>query len=351
VAGDKHSKTEAPTPKKKKEARRKGQVAKTQELVTWCQLLLVATLARPIFGAVGSQLEAVLHQVGRIAAQPDEQEAIGLFGSAVVRAMLAMAPLVAGITAVGVLGNLAQVGFIASSHHLKPKFEKLNVAKGIKRLLSPASFWEGGKTALRGGIVAVVALPAIGALGREVAEMGDVSVAPVLTVVAARLLTVVRNAAAAGLVLAVADYAFQKRRVMGQLRMSKQEVKDEHKQAEGDPHLKAHLRSLQQAMSRNRMMAAIPDATAVIVNPTHIAIAIRYQPGDGAPTVVAKGRGAIALRIREEAERHGVPITRDVPLARALHASCEIGQEIPVDLYEAVARILAVVMALGRRAA
>ena len=133
--------------------------------------------------------------------------------------------------------------------------------------------------------------------------------------------------------------------------MTKQEVKDENKQSEGDPQVKAQIRSRQHAMSRNRMMAAVPDATAVIVNPTHIAIAIRYAPGDLAPTVVAKGRGAIALRIREEAERHGVPIMRDIPLARALHASCEIGQDIPVDLYEAVARILAIVMALGKRAA
>lgn len=351
MAGDKHSKTEAPTPKKKKDARKKGQIAKSQEVTTWFQLLLVAVLAKPTFGAVGSRLETMLHEVRNVAARPDEAEAIALLGSAVTGTMLVMAPLIGALVVVGVAGNIAQTGFHASGHGLKPKFEKLNLPKGIKRLFSPQMAWEGGKTLIRGVIITAVAVPSISRIAHDVAEMGDTALGPMLSLVAADLLTVIRNASAAGLVLAAADYAFQKRRLLGQLKMTKQEVKDEMKQAEGDAMLKSQIRAKQHAMSRNRMMAAIPDATAVIVNPTHIAIAIRYAPGDPAPTVVAKGRGAVALRIREEAERHGVPITRDVPLARALHATCEIGQEIPIDLYEAVARILAVVMALGRQVA
>lgn len=351
MAGDKHSKTEAPTPKKKKDAKKKGQIAKSQELTTWLQLLVVAVLAKPTFGAVGSRLEKMLHEVRNVAAQPDQADALGLLGTAVSGTLLIIAPLMAALVVIGVAGHVAQSGFYASGHGLKPKFDKLNLFKGIKRIFSPQMAWEGGKTLIRGGIITAVAVPSIGRVAHEVAEMGDAAVGTMLATVGAEMLTVVRNASAAGLVLAAADFAFQKRRLLGQLRMTKQEVKDEMKQAEGDAMQKAHIRAKQQAMSRNRMMAAIPDATAVIVNPTHIAIAIRYKPGDPAPTVVAKGRGAVALRIREEAERHGVPITRDVPLARALHASCEIGQEIPIDLYEAVARILAIVMALGRKAA
>ena len=131
--------------------------------------------------------------------------------------------------------------------------------------------------------------------------------------------------------------------------MSKQEVKDENKSTEGDPLIKSQRRSRQLAMSRNRMIAAISGADVVLLNPTHIAVAIKYEPGKSAPRVVAKGAGTIAARIREEAEAKGVPMVRDIPLARALHAACELGQEIPVELYNAVARVLAFVMQLKAR--
>jgi flagellar biosynthetic protein FlhB len=158
-----------------------------------------------------------------------------------------------------------------------------------------------------------------------------------------------RDIAAAGLAAAAVDYAVQRRRTGKQVRMTKKEVRDEHRQSEGDPLVRSALRSKQLAAARGRMMAAVPEADVVLVNPTHVAVALKYEPGAGTPRVVAKGAGVVATRIREAAEEARVALVEDVPLARALHASCEVGQEIPPELYHAVAQVLAFV--LSRRAA
>ncbi len=152
----------------------------------------------------------------------------------------------------------------------------------------------------------------------------------------------------AGLVLAALDYGFQRRRVRKSLMMTRQEVRDEYRQSEGDPMTRSRIRQRQVEMSRNRMMADVAISSVVVVNPTHIAVALEYRPELGAPRVVAKGQGHIAARIREEAEKHDVPVVRDVPLARTLPAACKVGPAIPADLYEAVARLLAFVFNLTR---
>jgi flagellar biosynthetic protein FlhB len=149
--------------------------------------------------------------------------------------------------------------------------------------------------------------------------------------------------------MAAADYVVVRRRTNKQLRMSKQEVKDEHKRTEGDPLVKSQIRGRQLAMTRSRMMADLPTADVIVVNPTHVAVALRYEPAKGAPRVVAKGAGTIAAKIREVAAEHRIPLVQDVPLARALHAGCEIGQEIPPTFFAAVARVLAFVMGLKAR--
>jgi flagellar biosynthetic protein FlhB len=149
--------------------------------------------------------------------------------------------------------------------------------------------------------------------------------------------------------MAIADYAVVRRRIGKQLKMSKHEVKQEHKQQEGDPLLKGAIRSKQMAMSRQRMMSDLAKADVVLVNPTHVAVALRYDPSRGAPRVVAKGAGAVAARIREVAAEKRIPMVHDVPLARALYKACDLGSEIPADLYNAVARILAFVMMLKAR--
>jgi len=163
------------------------------------------------------------------------------------------------------------------------------------------------------------------------------------------IITMMRLTAVAGITIGLADYAVARRRTEKQIRMTKDEVKQEAKQTEGDPHMRSAIRSRQIRMSRNRMMADIAQADVVVVNPTHVAVALKYEPHRGAPRVVAKGAGAIAAKIRERASEHRVPMVEDVPLARALHRSCEIGQEVPAELFQAVARVLALVMSLKRR--
>jgi flagellar biosynthetic protein FlhB len=155
--------------------------------------------------------------------------------------------------------------------------------------------------------------------------------------------------AATGLVIAVADYAVVRTKTMKKLKMSKYEIQQEHKQSEGDPYMKAHRRSIQMSMSRNRMMAEVADADVLLVNPVHVAVALKYEAERGAPRVVAKGAGEVAARLRAAAEEARVPMVQDIPLARALHASCDLGQEVPPQLFTAVARVLAFVMHLGAR--
>ena len=343
---DKHDKTEAPTPKKRRDARRKGQIARSQDLVMWTQLLLVSLLLPGAISGAGKALRDVTTRMGHLIAEPDADQAVALLSSGMLRTVLALTPFMVGLLVVGVVGHLAQTGARFSSHGLKPKFQQLNLAKGLKKLFSPQNGWELAKLLLRSSILAAVAIPPVTRIADELILLGRPDLHTILPVIGKQGVLIVRNTALAGLLLAVVDYGMQRRRINTSLKMSKHEVKQEHKQSDGDPHMKAAIRSKQQQMSRNRMMAEVGTATAVLVNPTHVAVAIRYVPGVSAPVVVAKGRGAVALRIREEAERHGVPIMKDIPLARALHASCQLGQEIPVDLYEAVAHVLAVVMAL-----
>jgi flagellar biosynthetic protein FlhB len=343
---DKHDKTEAPTAKKKREARRKGQIARSQDLVTWSQLFATATLLPRAVTGAGAALRDITTRMGHLIARPDIDQALTLLTSGTMRVMLAVMPLFLGLVAVGLIGHLAQTRMLFSFEGLKPKPSRLNPAKGLKKLLSPQSAWEAAKVLFRTVILAGVAIPPVRHIADHLMAVGHPDLQTILTAIATNGMAILRNTAMAGLILAVVDYALQRRRIAKQLKMSKHDIKEESRQSEGDPHMKAAIRGKQQEMSRNRMMAEIPTATAILVNPTHIAVAIRYTPGGSAPVVVAKGRGAVALRIREEGERHGVPIMKDIPLARALHASCELGQEIPLELYEAVARVLAVVMAL-----
>jgi flagellar biosynthetic protein FlhB len=186
-------------------------------------------------------------------------------------------------------------------------------------------------------------------LVRSLTMSGALSLSSVVATVSNGAVTILRAAAVAGLLLAAVDYVMVKRRTGKQLRMSKQEIKDEYKKTEGDPHVKGQIRARQMAASRNRMMAELPKADVVVVNPTHVAVALRYDPAKGAPRVLAKGSGTIAAKIREKATEHRIPMVQDVPLARALYAGCELGAEIPPQFYGAVARVLAFIMGLKAR--
>jgi flagellar biosynthetic protein FlhB len=344
-------KTEQPTAKRKREARRDGNLARSTEIVAWAQMLAAGVLLPAAFGLGSRSLRQVMHRVGVLVSQPDADAALGLLGSGIVGGLLDIAPLALGMVAIGLIGNFAQTGLAFSGKALRPKFDRISPAKGLKRLFSPHSAWEAGKAAIKLLVLTVVAWPGVSNLGAALATGGRVGSGQVLAAVASATLGLIRSTALAGLALAALDYGFQRRRVRKGVMMTKQEVKDEYRQSEGDPMIRSRIRQRQMEMSRHRMIAAVATSSVVVVNPTHIAVALEYRPELGAPRVVAKGRGSIAARIREEAEKHDVPIVRDVPLARTLHAACKLGQAIPADLYEAVARLLAFVFSLRRSVA
>jgi flagellar biosynthetic protein FlhB len=232
---------------------------------------------------------------------------------------------------------------------MKPDFKRLNPFSGLKRTFGPHAVWEAVKATVKTAVLAGVLYYSLRGLLPRLVQAGQLPVMSIIDMVVGAVLSVARTAAVTGLVMALADYAVARRRVGKQLRMSKQDVKDEHKRSEGDPHLKGAIRGKQMEMSRQRMMSDLAKADLVMVNPTHVAVALRYDPAKGAPRVVAKGAGAVAARIREVASEKRIPMVQDVPLARALHKACDLGDEIPSELYGAVARVLAFVMTLKAR--
>jgi flagellar biosynthetic protein FlhB len=229
---------------------------------------------------------------------------------------------------------------------LKPQFGRLNPFKGLKRLVSVQAWWEVGKSLIKVAVLTLVAWPVISHSVKLFQSGRASSLNQVAALTASTGLTIIRNVAFAGLVIAAADYAVQRRRVMKDISMTKQEVKEEFKQNEGNPEMRQAIRSRQAAISRNRMIGMVGKADVIVVNPTHYSVALKYEATRGAPQVVAKGAGVIARRIREEGEKHGVPIVHEPVLTRALYRACDLGALIPVELYEAVAHLLAFVFSL-----
>jgi flagellar biosynthesis protein FlhB len=345
------NKTEEATPKKIRDGRKEGQIPKSPELVMWTQVLVASVILRHMVHRGGDVLRDLTGQMGNVIAQPEIGPAMALFGEGMKAAALLFAPLAAGMVLVALAGDLAQTKGNISPKLIKPKGEKINPLKGAKRLFSPQGAWQAAKVLIKSSVLVAVAWRPLATTTGELVAASRPPIADILAVAGTTAAGVGRNVALAGLALAGADYAFQRKRIAKQLRMTKQEVKDEFRQQEGDAQVKGQIRQRQMEMSRNRMMADVADANVVVVNPTHVAVALRYDPAKGAPRVVAKGRGEVAARIRAEAEEAGVPLVRDVPLARSLHAACKVGEEIPADAFEAVARLLAFVFSLDKRAA
>jgi flagellar biosynthesis protein FlhB len=209
--------------------------------------------------------------------------------------------------------------------------------------------WEAIKALIKTAALATVVLTTSSRAQELVSASGALPLSAVTATFADSAIMMFRVVAVTGLAIALADYIVVRAKTMKQLKMSKYEIQQEHKQSEGDPHMKAHRRSVQMSMSRNRMMAEVATADVLLVNPVHVAVALKYEAVRGAPRVVAKGAGEVAAKLREKAAEARVPLVQDIPLARALHASCEIGQEVPPQLFTAVARVLAFVMHLSAR--
>lgn len=344
----KDDRTEAPTPKRKRDAKKKGQIAKSPDLVTWIQIL-VATYAVSATMSLGYKtLQDTMQSVSQLSTTPDPSAATHLLGTTLFGGLLAVAPLCGFLLLTALIANFAQTGLTITPRKLKPTTEKINPMKGIKRLLSKQGAWEATKEAARAGILAAVAAGPMRSVTNQLVDQAGPLRSTIATV-GASCVHLARNVAYAGIAIGFLDFAVQKRRIVKSLKMTKQEVKDEYRQSEGDPQTKAKRRAQALELSKNRMMADVKTASAVVVNPTRVAVAIVYERTTGAPRVVAKGTGDLARKIREEAERHNIAIVRNTPLARALHAVCEVGEQIPAELYEAVARLLAFVMSVQNR--
>jgi flagellar biosynthetic protein FlhB len=248
-----------------------------------------------------------------------------------------------------VAATVAQGGVSVSGKSLKPSFKKLNPVSGLKKMFGVQGMWEAIKALIKTTALGSVVLVTVGRAKALVSSAGALPLSSVAGTFADCAVLLMRTIAITGLVIAIADYVIVRMRTMKQLKMSKYEIQQEHKQSEGDPHIKAQRRAAMMAMSRNRMMSDVKEADVLLVNPTHVAVALKYEPEKGAPRVVAKGADEIASKLREIAAEARVPLVQDIPLARALHASCEIGQEVPAQLFTAVARVLAFVMHLTAR--
>lgn len=345
--GKRDDKTEAPTPKKKQEARKKGQVAKSQDLTPWATML-AATYAIPatISSATGVTTRA-FESLRTISERSDPNAAVGVLGTSLQGALIAVLPLLAICLGVAAVTHFGQIGLVLSFHPLKPDIKRINPIKGLRNLFSPKSLYQTAKQVVKGALIGWLAYPHVMNVAANLSEHGRTPVLEGVSMAAGEMMGMIRKICWVVLIVAAVDYGYQKRQHRLDLKMSKQEIKDESKNSEGDPQTKGRIRGIQVSMARKRMMAGIADASVVITNPTHIAVALKYDPAaGGAPRIVALGTDNVAMKIREKARAAGIPIVEAKPLARALFRTCDVGDEIPVVLYEAVAKVLAFVRRL-----
>ena len=348
AGGDKTQKTEKPTERRKKKAREDGQVVKSPEIVPWL-LVLVITFVAPVYlGRAGDILTARFAQVQAAAADPTPEAAGAAISGAMFDVFTLTIPILLGAGVIALAATVGQVGFMVSSKALKPQFKRLNPVTGLKRIVSAKGQWEAAKAILRLIVVAVVVIPILIGVGNDLAA-GGLPLGDGLAYLGGQLLALIRLVAFLALLLSAADYGMQRRNHLRDLRMTKQEIKDEQKQSDGDPLVKGRIRRTAQELSRNRMLASTADATVIVVNPTHFSVALRYDVAVGVPVVIAKGVGQSALRIRAEGLAASVPVVECKPLARALYRVCGVGSPVPNEMFQGVAVLLAFVHRLGNR--
>ncbi|NVF14500.1 flagellar biosynthesis protein FlhB [Vreelandella maris] len=337
-------KTEEATPRRQEKAREEGQVARSRELNTFLLLLGGVIGLYSMGGMLYDQLGAVMEQAF-LFERRQAMESTPMLVNALdlgQRTLFAMIPLFLLLVIIALVAPGLMGGWLISGKSMQPKFSKLNPIKGVKRILSTQALIELAKAIAKSVLVGGVAATFLYYnIGKFMALMDQ----PIQQALTNALSMAAQAAGLMVLVLIVViliDVPFQLWDNAKKLRMSQEEVKREHKESEGDPHVKARIRQQQQAMARGRMMSKVPEADVIITNPTHYAIALTYQEGSmGAPRLVAKGADAVAARIREIGEEAGVPRLQAAPLARALYHHVDLDAEVPADLYTAVAEVMA----------
>jgi flagellar biosynthetic protein FlhB len=346
------SKTEKATTKRREETRKKGQVAKSIEVTSVA--ILIASLIYFYFGTTPILLDlmdvmkSTFRESGQTALTVDNVQF--LLSGYVIKVFLLLFPLLLMLTIVGFLANVFQVGFKITPESIKPQLSKMNPIKGFKNLFSIQAVAQLAKSLIKITVVGLVVYIVVKNEVANVFPLMDHSVWGIMVYIGRISFKIIVNTCWVLLILAILDYAFQKWQFEESIKMTKQEVKDEQRQIEGDPAVRGKIRSLQRQAARRRMMAAVPKADVVITNPTHIAVALRYEQDKMfAPVVVAKGMGVLAERIKEIAHENDVPIVENKPVAQLLYKIVDIDSAIPENLYRAVAEILAYVYGLKEK--
>ncbi len=344
--------TEQATPRRREEARKRGEVPRSQELAGAAALIGALLGLRLGWRAM---LRALV-ETARTALDPPACDALsidaccGLARFALGRAASIILPVAMAAALGAAAVNLLQGGMVFSGRPLLPKWDRISILGGLRRIFSRRGCFAVFRSLVKLAVVMLVTYSYLRARWEGVLGLGMQGPVRAAGHFGALVWGLLVRVAGAFLVVAAADYVFQRREHEKNLRMTRYELKEEHKRTEGDPLVRSRIRERQRAMSRHRMMQAVKTATVVVTNPVEVAVALRYEPRrTPAPVVAAKGRRLLAARIRAEAERHGVPIVPSPPLARALYRSVPLGRQIPPELYEAVAEIIAFVYRLAGR--
>lgn len=337
-------KTEKPTSKRLNEARRKGQIPRSTELNASVVILVggvaTYTFSKAIPGRFKMLMEGLWEQGFHTAFE--SSISADLFKVVIHHFMVMLAPILLACLTAAIAVSIAQTkGVNFSWEAVQPKFSKLSPMSGIKRLFSLRSLLDLAKSILKFVVISTTAYSVYQSEQETVMNLMLAAPAQTIETLGSLALRIVLRVGLIMLLLSFLDYYYQKWQHLRDLRMSKQEVKEEHKQSEGNPQVKGRIRSIQRTLARQRMMANIPKASVVITNPTHFAVALRYDPQMEAPQVVARGVDFLALRVIKTARRHGVPVVQNPPLARALYYQVKLEEVIPANLYKAVARVLA----------
>ncbi|WP_414859269.1 flagellar biosynthesis protein FlhB [Paenibacillus haidiansis] len=346
-------KTEKATPKKRQDARKKGQVAKSQE-VPGALILLGSFMCLMAFGGyIKDRLVSLFSDVfyHRLTMEVTQENVMIMLGDYAVQILLLLAPVFLVVVVIGIVANYGQIGFLLTGEPLKMKLNKLNPIQGFKKIFSMHALVEFLKSVLKLSIIGYLVYSTIWGAKKYIASLGLIPVEQAFQFTSQLTMNMGLKIAAALLVLAAMDYMYQRYEHEKNLKMSKQDIKDEYKKMEGDPLIKGKIRERQRRMAIQRMMQEVPKADVIITNPTHFAVALKYDGSQmEAPQVVAKGQDFVALRIKEIAKEHGVVTIENKPLARALFQRTEIGDTIPGDLFQAVAEVLAYVYKLQGKA-
>jgi flagellar biosynthetic protein FlhB len=343
--------TEKPTAKRRADARKKGQVARSPELSS----LLVLGGAFGFLSLMGpsmlSHMESAMRDSFLSTASPDL--AHGGLNTALNRlvqtVLVVVLPLIAAAAGGGLLASVMQVRPGLFLTQLKPDFKRINPASGVKRLVSPHSLTELIKNLAKLLVVGAVVFVTIYPRRHDVAQLGGLPPTEAVGFIASLIVSLAWRVIGTFAVIAIADVALARRRHEKSLKMSKEEVKQEAKQQDMSPQLKGRMRSAARSMARARMLGNVKKADVVVTNPTHFAVALSYRAGENAPRVLAKGADLLAFKIRTIAREHAVAIVENPPLARQLYADVEVGQEVPVQMFALVAEVLAYVWRTSRR--